>query len=125
MKAGTKVIIIQDCRAGGAATGMVGIYEGEMPLEISNPDDSSSVDTIDNPRILLADGSHIWGIECWWKPIDDEPLFESQQNLRIFQMFCREIGYYNNETDPDPLGDIERRLNETSNNNRDANGTIN
>lgn len=31
---GTKVFITEDCREGGAATGQVGIYEGEFPLTI-------------------------------------------------------------------------------------------
>lgn len=24
-----------------------------------------------NPRLLLDDGQHIWGAECWWMPIEN------------------------------------------------------
>jgi len=46
-----------------------------------------------NPRILLEDGTHIWGDECWWKPVDEklhgqkltELLERSNQQV---QRFC-------------------------------------
>lgn len=46
-----------------------GIYEGDF--KIDNPDICSfgirmaSLDVI-NPRILLDNGSTVWGCECWW-----------------------------------------------------------
>ena len=32
-----------------------------------------------NPRILLEDGSVIWGAECWWGTADDAPPLEEAQ----------------------------------------------
>ena len=33
-KPGAKVLIIEDCREGGQATGLVGVYEGEFPRSV-------------------------------------------------------------------------------------------
>ena len=26
-----------------------------------------------NPRIVLDDGSILWGCECWWEPVEEVP----------------------------------------------------
>jgi hypothetical protein len=92
-----RVVIVQDCRPGGTATGKPGTYEGDFPrsviafvgeecYEIPHeghetavlPDGTKMSDLkhggegdcyliMNNPRIRLDDGSVIWGIECWWK----------------------------------------------------------
>jgi hypothetical protein len=33
----------------------------------------------ENPQIHLDDGSVIWGIECWWTPVDGAPPLEEAQ----------------------------------------------
>lgn len=33
----------------------------------------------DNPRIILPDGSHIWGYECWWGVAEGAPPLEEAQ----------------------------------------------
>jgi hypothetical protein len=74
MKKGTRVIIIEDCRDNGTATGQEGIYEGRFAPYADDP-------SFTNPRIRLQDNSVIWGMECWWKPVDDTPLIDAQKDL--------------------------------------------
>lgn len=40
---------------------------------------------ITNPRIRLADGSHIWGDECWWSPKIDASMAELQKEVDLFR----------------------------------------
>lgn len=60
---GTRVLIVEDCRENGTATGKEGVYEGRFPYN----DDAH----FSNPRIKLDEGEIIWGIECWWIPLKD------------------------------------------------------
>jgi len=79
---GTKVIIIEDCRDGGIATGQTGTYEGRFEVEDFWP----------NPRIRLQDGSVIWGYECWWHPVDQAgPLPQMQAELEKHKAWCRDL----------------------------------
>jgi hypothetical protein len=66
-KQGTEVVIMQDCRDGGEATGQIGIYEGEFTVLIDFMDEKI---TANSPRIRLQDGSVIWGAECWWSKLE-------------------------------------------------------
>lgn len=92
MRVGTKVVIIDDCRPSHRATGMKGVYEGEFMVQI---EDNGGLVEFPNPRIRLEDGSVIYGIECWWKPVDDGyTLEESQRLLKLAQDWCREVGDY-------------------------------
>ena len=78
---GTKVIIIEDCRKGGIATGQTGTYEGRFGNTILGP----------NPRIRLQDGSVIWGYECWWHPVDQAgPLPQMQAELEKHKAWLRD-----------------------------------
>ena len=80
---GTKVIIIQDCRDGGIATGQTGTYEGRFNVEGSG---------IPNPRIRLQDGSVIWGYECWWNPVAmSGPLPQMQEELEAHKARLRDV----------------------------------
>jgi hypothetical protein len=38
-----------------------------------------------NPRIRLADGSYIWGAECWWSDKVDTSLDELQKEVDLFR----------------------------------------
>jgi hypothetical protein len=40
---------------------------------------------MDNPRIRLADGSYIWGDECWWSDRIDTSLEELQKEVDLFR----------------------------------------
>ena len=108
------VLVVDDCREGGTASGKLGILEGDYPrsvifilngemrvgehpydayinglLQVSLFDDDKKIKSYPakdaapiwdgegerpkncvvvkhNPRILLKDGSYIWGDECWW-----------------------------------------------------------
>ena len=139
MKAGTKVLIVEDVRDGAPATGKTGIYEGDFPLTAClgyqiNEDvetewrgewdyqeyisgklkliDGTPANTkfiewnpplpqprpffamvMENPRIRLKDGSVIWGVECWWKPLDKSAptLEENKQELEEQKVFLRAI----------------------------------
>ena len=80
---GTKVVIIQDCRKGGIATGQTGTYEGRFNVEGSG---------IANPRIRLQDGSVIWGYECWWNPVSTSgPLPQMQEELEAHKAWLRDV----------------------------------
>jgi hypothetical protein len=35
-----------------------------------------------NPRILLKDGTHIWGDQCWWKAVEKEAQGEALTKLK-------------------------------------------
>lgn len=66
-KPGTRVLIEVDCRfdsPGMSVAGMQGVYEGDFEY----PEDELSAP---NPRIKLDNGDIIWGIECWWRPVDE------------------------------------------------------
>ena len=133
------VLITQDCREEGSATGLYGLYQGEFPRSIQyalggakqpwnhcgysqevmdkiqeigmvepkfftdlaagqlglilpmfgcdeqviksmeklhdlseklrKDSDSGCYFIRKNPRILMEDGTHIWGDQCWWKPV--------------------------------------------------------
>lgn len=36
----------------------------------------------ENPRILLKDGTHIWGDQCWWKIVEKEQEGEALAKLK-------------------------------------------
>ena len=79
---GTKVVIIQDCRPGGIATGQTGTYEGKFEVD----------DVWPNPRIRLQDGSVIWGYECWWNPVAmSGPLPQMQEELEAHKARLRDV----------------------------------
>ncbi len=74
---GIKVVIVEDARPGGQATGQEGIYEGNMCPETGEPRDCGC-----SPRIALADGSRIWGHQCWWKEAEGLDLEAAHEELR-------------------------------------------
>jgi hypothetical protein len=131
MKPNTQVLITEDCRDGGTATGQIGTYEGDFPLTIAlnsgqgwiaevdyeaymrgnlrgvagdpagdiwplwqkgtpQPEGPFAM-PIDNPRIRLADGSVIWGCECWWQAAETAPvtLEEAKIDLKEFKELLR------------------------------------
>lgn len=47
-----------------------------------------------NPRIRLDDGSVIWGIECWWRSLEEEPAYDMEEevaSLEEYKSFLREF----------------------------------
>jgi hypothetical protein len=79
-KLGESVLIIEDCRPNGNATGQVGVYEGRH-IE----------DGYGSPRIRLPDGSAIYGCECWWTPMSEaRPLEQMQAGLEQYKAHLRE-----------------------------------
>lgn len=91
MKPGTEVVIVQDCRNGSPADGLIGTYEGEFPFIVQNDDGTTTAFL--NPRILLPDGTHIWGIECWWKPTDAQPkdINVAREQLQRYKDLLKKI----------------------------------
>lgn len=84
---GEHVLIIEDCRDGGIATGQTGIYEGFFNTTTGQPDEFGG-----NPRIRLQDGSVIWGCECWWRPVRTAgPLPQEQAALEEHKAFLRDV----------------------------------
>lgn len=81
-KVGDEVRVIEDCREESTATGQTGTYEGRFPIP------SSEDRYPDNPRIRLADGSMIWGAECWWENVTDDmaPLEEAQGRVQEYRI---------------------------------------
>lgn len=76
IKPGDQVLIIEDCREGGPATGQTATYEGHFPLvDLATYPEFS----ISNPRFRLPDGSEIWGIECWWTLYEEGLTLETAQ----------------------------------------------
>jgi hypothetical protein len=83
---GEHVLIIDDCRDGGIATGQIGIYEGYFDPETG----TQVTDWPGNPRIRLQDGSVIWGYECWWTPVRVAgPLPDEQRALEAHKTIWR------------------------------------
>lgn len=52
---------------------------------------------MDNPRFILADGSKIWGAECWWTEHTEKTLSEAETRLEEFKDVIRHIA-----ADPNP-----------------------
>jgi hypothetical protein len=48
---------------------------------------------MNNPRIHLDDGSVIWGVECWWKPMEyaANKLEDDQKELETEKEFLRTV----------------------------------
>ena len=83
---GEHVLIIDDCRDGGTATGQTGVYEGCFDLDTGAQLDGYP----GNPRIRLQDGTEIWGYQCWWRPIRNAgPLQDEQEALEIHKDLLR------------------------------------
>jgi len=77
---GDAVVIVEDCRVSHIATGQTGTFEGYYDLETGA--DRNAEPWNGNPRIRLQDGSVIWGIECWWRLVEDAgPLPQMQEEL--------------------------------------------
>lgn len=53
--------------------------------------------THDNPRIRLDDGSVIWGYQCWWRSLEEEPahdMTDEQANLETTKGAIRDLVTY-------------------------------
>jgi len=96
---GEHVLIIDDCRDGGIATGQTGIYEGYFDLDTGEQTEGWP----GNPRIRLQDGSVIWGCECWWRPVrtagplpaEQAALEEHKADLRaVLELFVDDDGLF-------------------------------
>lgn len=61
-----RVRIVEDCRDNPTADLELGTYIGNYPYK----DDPENPVT---PKIILDSGDVIWGIECWWERVSDEP----------------------------------------------------
>lgn len=67
-KAGTRVLISQDCREGGKATGQTGIYEGDFPLSVVLTNDGGktwSGGEYDYDRFIAATHNGRPATEAW------------------------------------------------------------
>lgn len=81
--AGTRVLIIQDCRPGAKATGALGIYEGNFPLSVAlgyQPEGSADTEWLDHEgdyeeyksgALLLDDGRKANEVFLEWEPGKD------------------------------------------------------
>jgi hypothetical protein len=63
------------CRIVDATGGRLGPYPTKTP-EVSKPhigkEGSAELMRDGNVRITLDDGNILWGVECWWVPINEE-----------------------------------------------------
>lgn len=92
-KPGDKVTIIEDCREGHIATGQTATFEGYYDLETGA--DRNAEPWNGNPRMRLQDGSEIWGIECWWLPVEHAgPLPQMQEELEEHKRAIIESGAF-------------------------------
>jgi hypothetical protein len=77
VRRGDHVQVIKDCRKKvPSANGLEAVYEGNYWYGTSKRYRGPNDHFLEvNPRFRLADGSHIFGIECWWvllpKPKED------------------------------------------------------
>ena len=68
-----RVRIVEDCREGHLATGMLGEYEEKVYAVGLNRM---------TPKITLDDGDIIYGCECWWEEYqEDKSLEQAQEEL--------------------------------------------
>lgn len=75
IRPGEVVVIVKDCREGEPATGQEATYEGRFFLDTEKRYVGPREHLFRvNPRFKLADGTHIWGIECWWVPKTSQPV---------------------------------------------------
>ena len=80
---GMRVVIVEDCRPGGVATGQTATFEGRFAV---------SPHSFPNPRFRLQDGTVIWGYECWWQKAEEAgPLPEMQAGLERLKRGLRRL----------------------------------
>lgn len=78
LEKGSKVMIIEDCREGNKATGQIATLEGYFEID----------DDLESPKMILEDGSVIWGYECWWQLAEEvDDLKEAQIALEATKKF--------------------------------------
>ncbi len=65
------VLVSQDCRDEPTATNQVAKYEGRFDTLTGRRYRGPRADLRSNPRLLLQDGTYIWGLECFWIPVRD------------------------------------------------------
>jgi hypothetical protein len=69
IRPGELAIIGKDCREGKDVSNQEAVYEGRFFLNTEKRYTGPREHFLGvNPRFKLADGSRIWGIECWWIP---------------------------------------------------------
>lgn len=80
LEKGSKVMIIEDCRENGEAAGKIATIEGYFEV----------CEDFESPKMILEDGSVIWGYECWWQPAEEvEDLEQAQIALESVKAFYR------------------------------------
>lgn len=92
IRAGTRVVIVEDCRAGHPATGMYGTFMGLQAMTPESPTTPMEL------LIVLEDETTIWGFRCWWMPAakcTDLPAAQAALEAALHSSTCC-IRAYNN-----------------------------
>jgi hypothetical protein len=93
---GMLVRIAKDCRPEGAATGAEAVYEGLFDSKSGRR--CKGPRGLGMPRLLLEDGSRIWGCECFWLPLKEARAVEislgvivSSKEAREWDQLCADL----------------------------------
>jgi hypothetical protein len=81
LRPGMRVRIAADLRP-GPASGAEAVYEGLFNRRTGRRYKGSRAGEQGMPRLRLADGSVIWGFECYWLPLEVALKVESDLNSK-------------------------------------------
>ena len=90
-KPGARVLIIEDCRAGGTATGKTGVYEGDFPITVvvclaENEFREWDYEAYTSGTLKMADGTPVKDVVKMWErgqPNPEYPYAFPHENPRI------------------------------------------